>query len=162
EARAVHQREHQACLRLGETVRRADPIRLYYALTFVRALAVGWVVIDLYLVRTLEFSPLELILMGTVMEATIFLCEIPTGVVADTYSRRLSYVIGLLGMGAAVVGVGLSSAPWLVIGLWGVWGLAYTFTSGAYEAWITDEVGVERVGSLFLRGTRIGFAGALV
>ena len=87
---------------------RASPVRLFYALTFLRAAAGGWVVFDLFLVRTLQFSPLELILMGTVMEATIFVFEFPTGVVADTYSRRLSLIIGFLGMGAAVVLVGAS------------------------------------------------------
>jgi DHA3 family tetracycline resistance protein-like MFS transporter len=124
-------------------------------------MGIGWVVFDLFLVRVLQFSPLELILMGTAMEATIFVCEVPTGVVADTYSRRLSLIIGFVGMGLAVMLVGLSSAPWVVIALWALWGLSYTFTSGAYEAWITDEVGVENVGSMFLRGRRVGFAGAL-
>ncbi|HYZ78130.1 MAG TPA: MFS transporter [Gaiellaceae bacterium] len=143
-------------------MRRADPTRLYYALTFLRATAVGWVVFDLFLVRDLKLSPLELILMGTVMEATIFVFEVPTGVVADTYSRRLSLIIGFIGMGAAVVLVGASSAAWLVIVLWGLWGLSYTFTSGAFEAWLADEVGAANVGSLFLRGKRVGFAGALV
>jgi DHA3 family tetracycline resistance protein-like MFS transporter len=143
-------------------VRRADARRLYYALQFMTAMAGGWVVVDLYLVRVLQLSPLQLILMGTAMEGTIFVCEVPTGVVADTYSRRLSWIVGTLGMGGAVVGVGLSSAPWLVISLWGLWGLAYTFTSGAWEAWIADEIGAENVGSLFLRGTRVGFAGALL
>jgi hypothetical protein len=64
-------------------------------------------------------------------------------------------------MGAAVVGVGLSSTPWVVIAFWAFWGLAYTFRSGAFEAWLTDEVGVENVGSIFLRGARFGFAGSL-
>jgi MFS transporter, DHA3 family, tetracycline resistance protein len=143
-------------------VRRADPRRLFYALSFLQATAVGWVVFDLFLVRDLQFSPFELILMGTVMEATVFLFEVPTGIVADAYSRRLSMIVGFLGMGAAVVLVGASSTPWVVIALWGLWGLSYTFTSGAYEAWIADEVGAENVGSLFLRAKRVGFAGALV
>ena len=76
------------------------------------------------------------------MEGAVFLFEIPTGVVADTYSRRLSLIIGYLGMGVAWMLVGVVSAPWLIIALWGFWGLVYTFTSGAEEAWITDEVGV--------------------
>jgi DHA3 family tetracycline resistance protein-like MFS transporter len=141
---------------------RADARRLYYSLSFVRALGVGWVIFDLYLVRVLRFSPLELILMGTAMEAMVFIGEVPTGVIADTYSRRLSVIIGFLGMGAAIVGVGLSSTPWLVIALWGGWGFAYTFQSGAYEAWIADEVGAANVGSLFLRGQRLSSAGSLL
>jgi MFS transporter, DHA3 family, tetracycline resistance protein len=142
-------------------VRRLPATSVYYGLSFLRAMAVGWVVFDLYLVRVLEFSPLELILMGTAMEATIFVSEVPTGVVADAYSRRLSFIIGFVGMGGAVVGVGLSSAPWVVIALWAVWGLSYTFTSGAFEAWITDELGVEHVGSVFLRGARVRIVGSL-
>ena len=79
----------------------------------------------------------------------MFVFEVPTGVVADTYSRRLSLVIGYLGTGAAWVAVGLVSAPWLIIALWAFWGFAYTITSGAEQAWITDEVGVNRVGGVF-------------
>src|SRR5919202_3815166 len=115
-----------------------------------------------YLVRELHFSPLQLVLMGTAMEAAVFLFEVPTGIVADTFSRRLSLIIGYLGTGAAWLCVGLVSAPWLIIALRGFWGFAYTFTSGAEEAWITDEVGREHVGTLFLRGARFGQAGAVI
>ena len=40
-------------------------------------------------------DPLQLVLVGTVLEITALLGEVPTGVVADLYSRRLSIVIGL-------------------------------------------------------------------
>jgi MFS transporter, DHA3 family, tetracycline resistance protein len=139
-----------------------NPRRLYFTLEFLLAMGTGWVVFDLYLVNVLRLSPLQLILMGTVMEATIFVCEVPTGIVADTYSRRLSYIVGVFGMGAAVVLVGLTSTAWIAIALWGFWGLSYTFTSGSFEAWVTDEIGVENVGSLFLRGRRAALAGSLV
>src|SRR4029079_19291488 len=120
-----------------------------------------WVVMAVYLVRELHFSPLQLVLMGTAMEAAVFLGEVPTGVVADTYSRRLSLIIGYLGMGVAWAAVGLVSAPWLIIALWAAWGLSYTFTSGAEQAWITDEVGVDNVGRVFLRGARWGQVGSV-
>ena len=58
-----------------------------------------WVVMAVYLVQELHLSPLQLVLMGTAMEAAVFLFEIPTGVVADTYSRRLSLIVGYVGMG---------------------------------------------------------------
>ncbi len=119
-----------------------------------------WVVVSIYLVRELQLSPLQLVLMGTAMEAAVFLSEIPTGVVADTYSRRLSLVVGFVGSGLAWLLVGVVSAPWAVIALWIVWGFFYTFTSGSYEAWITDEVGAENVGPVFLRGARLSFAGS--
>jgi len=134
---------------------------VYYGLSFGGYMPT-WVVMAVYLVNELHLSPLQLVLMGTAMEAAVFLFEVPTGVVADTYSRRLSLVIGYLGMGLAWLAVGLVSAPWLIIALWAAWGLAYTFTSGAEEAWIADEVGADKVGPIFLRAARWGQAGAVV
>src|SRR5512133_4375788 len=140
---------------------RLSATTVYYGLSFGSRLPT-WVVMAVYLVRELHLSPLQLVLMGAAMEAAVFVFEVPTGVVADTYSRRLSLTIGSLGMGAAWLAVGLVSAPWLIIALWACWGLSYTFTSGAEQAWITDEVGLERVGTIFLRAARFGQAGAVV
>jgi DHA3 family tetracycline resistance protein-like MFS transporter len=142
-------------------VRRPSAETLYYGLTFGLRMPT-WVVLAVYLVRTLHLSPLQLVLMGTAMEGAVFLFEVPTGVVADTYSRRLSLIVGYLGMGAAWVAVGLVSTPWIVILLWALWGIAYTFTSGAEEAWVADEAGAERAGRIFLRAARFGQAGAVV
>jgi MFS family permease len=114
-----------------------------------------------YLVQELNLSPLELVLMGTAMEAAVFLFEVPTGVVADTYSRRTSLIIGYLGMGLAWMAVALVSSPAAIIALWALWGLAYTFTSGAEDAWISDEVGLEKVGGVFLRASRIRYIGSV-
>jgi DHA3 family tetracycline resistance protein-like MFS transporter len=141
-------------------MRRLPARTVYYGLEFALAMPT-WVVVAVYLVRELHLSPLQLVLMGTAMEATVFLCEIPTGVVADTYGRRRSLSIGLLVTGAAWMLVGVVSAPWAIVALWALWGFGYTFTSGAYEAWITDEVGAENVGPVFLRGAQLGFVGAL-
>ena len=142
-------------------MRRFGATTVYYGLSFGGYMPT-WVVMSVYLVNELHLSPLQLVLMGTAMEAAVFLFEVPTGVVADTYSRRLSLVIGYLGMGVAWLAVGLVSAPWLIIALWATWGLAYTFTSGAEEAWIADEVGADKVGPIFLRAARWGQAGAVV
>jgi DHA3 family tetracycline resistance protein-like MFS transporter len=142
-------------------MRRLRATTVYYGLSFGGYMAT-WVVMAVYLVNELHLSPLQLVLMGTAMEAAVFLFEVPTGVVADTYSRRLSLVIGYLGMGLAWLAVGLVTAPWLIIALWALWGLAYTFTSGAEEAWIADEAGADKVGPIFLRAARWGQAGAVV
>ena len=141
-------------------MRRLPPTTVYYGLQVLLFMPT-WVVMAVYLVREVGLSPLQLILMGTVMEAAVFLFEVPTGVVADTYSRRLSLVIGYLGMGVAWMLVGVFSAPGAVIGLWAFWGVSYTFTSGAEQAWITDEVGVENVGRVFLKGSRVRYIGAV-
>jgi MFS transporter, DHA3 family, tetracycline resistance protein len=142
-------------------MRRADARRLYYALEFFTSMP-AFVFTAVHLVRDLHMSPLQLVLMGTVMEATIFVSEIPTGVLADTYSRRASIIVSFLIQGTAIVIVGLAGHPAVAIAAWGLWGFGYTFMSGAYQAWITDEVGVDSVAPVFLRGTRVGFIGSFV
>jgi len=142
-------------------VRRPGAEQLYYALSFVLRMPT-WVVMAVYLVQDLHLTPLQLVLMGTAMEGAVFLCEVPTGVIADTYSRRLSLIVGYLGMGASWLAVAFVSTPWIVIALWAVWGLSYTFTSGAEEAWVADEIGADRTTHVFLRAARVGQAGAVV
>lgn len=142
-------------------MRRADATRLYYALQILLFMPT-WVVMAVYLVREVHLSPLQLVLMGTAMEAAVFLFEVPTGVVADTYSRRLSLIVGYLGMGTAWMLVAAFSQPWAIIALWALWGVSYTFTSGAEQAWISDEVGAENAGRIFLRGSRIRYVGSVL
>jgi DHA3 family tetracycline resistance protein-like MFS transporter len=139
-------------------------VRVYLAVQLLQAVADSAVftIVAVYYVRVVGMSPFELVLVGTFMEAAIFLFEIPTGVVADVYSRRLSVITGWTIMGGAVVVVGLvASAPVILIA-WAVWGLGYTFTSGAWQAWLTDEIGVDAVGPVFVRGSRISYAGAIL
>src|SRR5690349_692225 len=52
-----------------------------------------------YQATIVGLSPFQLVLVGTVLESVCFLGEIPTGVVADVYSRRLSIILGVLLIG---------------------------------------------------------------
>jgi MFS family permease len=145
-------------------MRRIDAVRVYLLLELAlsAAFAISFTVSAVYFVQTVGMNPLELVLVGTAMEAAVFLFEIPTGVAADTFGRRRSLLTGWLVMGAGLVLAGSVPAVWAVLAGWAVWGLGWTFTSGAYEAWITDEVGPDRVGPVFARGSRAGDAGALL
>ena len=42
-----------------------------------------------------------------------------------------------------------------------LWGVGYTFTSGATQAWITDEIGEAAARPIFLRGRQMWLAGGL-
>src|SRR2546425_12438180 len=90
-------------------MRRADPIRVWYLLQSGSALGdtLVWVLAPVYFVKTVGMSPLQLVLVGTFMELSVFVFELPTGIVADVYSRRLSTIVGFLIMGLAMVFVGL-------------------------------------------------------
>jgi DHA3 family tetracycline resistance protein-like MFS transporter len=135
--------------------------RIYLALRFFLALP-AWVVVAVYLVRVAKLDPLELVLMGTVMEAAVFLFEIPTGVVADLVSRRLSLGIGWLIQGGAWALAAATTDFGVILLAWIIWGIGATFESGAFQAWITDEVGTENVGPVFVRGSQAALAGSIV
>ncbi len=123
--------------------------------------ALIFTVTAVYFVRDVGMNPFQLVLCGTVMELAIFVFEVPTGVLADTYSRRASVIVGTLIQGAAFVLVGaIQSVPAVLAG-YAIWGLGWTFESGALQAWIADELGTERLPSVFLRGARIWYVGAL-
>jgi MFS transporter, DHA3 family, tetracycline resistance protein len=142
-------------------VRNPQAYRLYLILRFFLAVP-AWVVVALYLVQTAKLDPLQLVLMGTVMEAAVFLFEIPTGVLADLVSRRLSLGIGWLLQGGAWALVGTTTDFGVILAAWVIWGIGATFESGAFQAWITDEVGSENVGRAFVRGTQAAYAGGLL
>jgi DHA3 family tetracycline resistance protein-like MFS transporter len=110
----------------------------------------------LYQVTTAGLTPLQLVLVGTGMETAILLFEIPTGVVADTVSRRLSILVGVAIMGVAFILYGSIPTFPGVLGASCLWGLGYTFTSGADSAWVYDEVGEARAQELFLRAAQLG------
>ena len=109
-----------------------------------------------YFVTEVGMSPLELVLVGTVMELSVFVFEVPTGIVADTTSRRLSIVIGNVVMGVGFIVVGGFPAVWPILVGYAVWGFGYTFTSGAMDAWLADEVGEARLTGVYLRGAQVG------
>lgn len=115
-----------------------------------------------YQVSTVGLNALQLVLVGTTLEVSAFVFEVPTGVVADVYSRRLSIIIGMfvMGLGFVVEGAFPFFAPILLAQV--LWGLGYTFTSGATQAWIADEVGEVRAGQAFLRAAQIGTIGSLI
>jgi DHA3 family tetracycline resistance protein-like MFS transporter len=116
----------------------------------------------LYRIRIAGLDPLELVLVGTALEVTVLAAEVPTGVVADVVSRRLSILIGfaIMGAGFAFEGTVTSLGPILAAQV--VWGLGYTFTSGATQAWIAGEVGDDRAGDVLVRGAAWRRIGGLV
>tara|TARA_Y100000590_G_scaffold243521_1_gene273784 strand:- start:2 stop:235 length:234 start_codon:yes stop_codon:yes gene_type:complete len=72
------------------------------------------------------------------------LFEVPTGVVADTWGRRASYMIGSITL---LVSTLLYLWMWRVQAPFYGWalssmflGLGFTFFSGATEAWIVDAM----------------------
>lgn len=115
-----------------------------------------------YHLEVVHLDPFQLVLVGTALETACFLFEIPTGVVADLYSRRRSMLIGifLFGIGFLIEG----TLPWFATVLLAqvVWGCGYTFITGALEAWIATEETGRPMDMVFMRGNQFGEIGGVV
>jgi MFS family permease len=76
--------------------------------------------------------------------AGMVLFEVPTGVIADTRGRKMSYLLGTLTLAISTL---LYLLMWKVSAPFWAWaltsaflGLGFTFFSGAFEAWLVDAL----------------------
>ena len=119
--------------------------RTYLVLTLLSTLSASFIwgintlfLLDAGLNNTQAFTANAFFTVGQVV------FEVPTGVIADTWGRRASY---LLGAGTLLVSTLLYLLMWQLEGpFWG-WaassiliGLGFTFFSGAVEAWLVDAL----------------------
>jgi DHA3 family tetracycline resistance protein-like MFS transporter len=66
------------------------------------------------------------VLVGTVLEIAVLTFEVPTGVLADTYSRRVSVITGFFLIGAGFVLEGSVPVFGAVLVAQVIWGAGYT------------------------------------
>ncbi len=141
---------------------RAYPIYLGIKGSFALFFTLWATVAAVYRIEVVHLDPLRLVLLGTALEVAVFLFEVPTGVFADTYGRRRSVITGciLMGFGFALEGAIPEFAA--VLAAQAVWGVGYTFISGALEAWIADEDPDRDLGRVYLRGEQADYIGSFV
>ena len=135
-------------------------IRTYYgiAATTTLAQALIWGVNTLFLL-SVGFDIFQVMLINAAYTVAQVVFEVPTGVVADTVGRRVSYLLAvgtilvstLLYVGFGLAGYGL----WPFAAASALLGLGYTFYTGAVDAWMVDalhSVGYEgRLEPIFAR-----------
>jgi DHA3 family tetracycline resistance protein-like MFS transporter len=144
--------------------RKLNAYKLFLGLQFCVGLffSMVFVVASLYEATVAGLSGTQLVLVGTTLELTAFLFEVPTGIVADAYSRRLSIIIGFFLMGIGFLVEGLFPIFGMILLTQVLTGIGYTFTSGATQAWLSDEIGEENANRAFLRANQFDLVGALI
>ncbi|MBA3488467.1 MAG: MFS transporter [Longispora sp.] len=120
--------------------------RTYYVLSFGNILAASmiWGINTIFLLDA-GLSNFEAFAANAFFTLGMVAFEVPTGIVADIWGRRISFLLGTLTLSA---GTGLYvflwylSAPfwqWAIVSV--ILGLGFTFFSGAVEAWLVDALG---------------------
>jgi len=139
------------------------PEKLYYFINFCDSFffSLATVTYGVYAVRHGHLEAYELLLIGTAMELAIFITEVPTGIIADRYTRKGSILIGLFVMSASIAIVGLSPTfTGIGLGMFS-WGIGYSFISGAQEAWLSDEVGETKANKAFIKAAQWQMTGGV-
>jgi MFS family permease len=119
--------------------------RTYLTLLLGNTLAASliWGINTIFLLDA-GLSNLEAFTANAFFTAGMVLFEVPTGIVADTLGRRMSYLLGTVTLSASTLLYVLlwqTGAPlwqWAVVSI--LLGLGFTFFSGAVEAWLVDAL----------------------
>jgi len=119
--------------------------RTYLTLLLGNTLAASliWGINTIFLLDA-GLSNLEAFAANAFFTAGMVLFEVPTGIVADTIGRRVSYLLGTLTLMASTFlyvllwQVGAPLWEWAIASM--LLGLGFTFFSGAVEAWLVDAL----------------------
>ena len=145
--------------------------RTYVTLVLLQTLAASliWGVNTLFLLDA-GLSLTEAFVANAAFTAGMMIFEVPTGVVADAFGRRLSFMLGagtLLVTTLAYLGLWYLEAGigwWILVSA--LIGLGFTFFSGATEAWLVDALQATgfdgSIETVFGRGQAAGGAATLV
>ncbi len=145
--------------------------RTYLVLTLLQTLAASliWGINTLYLLDS-GLSITEAFVANAAFTAGMVIFEVPTGVIADTFGRRTSFILGaatLLVTTAAYLGLWYVQAGigwWILVSA--LIGLGFTFFSGATEAWLVDALTATgfdgSIETVFGKGQTVAGAATLV
>jgi DHA3 family tetracycline resistance protein-like MFS transporter len=130
---------------------------VYYIIRAVMGLSFNmmFTAAGLYRIDNAGLQIYQLILIGTALEIAIFLFEVPTGIIADLKSRKLSIVLGMLIIGFGIMIEPLTTIFFVIFISQVVWGFGYTFISGALDSWVSDEVKAIHLEHTIISGAQI-------
>jgi len=89
---------------------------------------------------SLGFDIVSVTTLFAISGLIMMLFEFPTGAIADYNSRKKSLVISYLLFGIAFFGIFLFQSFWLLAISWILGDIAWTFSTGASSAWLTDTL----------------------
>ncbi|MGY0373372.1 MFS transporter [Clostridium sp. JNZ J1-5] len=144
-------------------VKKLSAYKIYLLFSAITAMcfSLAATVMIVYHIEMVHLKPLQLILVGTTLETACFIFEIPTGIVADVYSRKISVVIGIVLIGLGFILEGSIASFAFVLAAQIIWGLGFTFISGAAEAWIAEEEKAKDLDQIYIKGAQVGQIGTV-
>lgn len=117
-------------------------IRQYYLLSTLFHVGSVQIISAMYVTFLMQngLNLFEVNLVNASFYLTLFICEIPTGAFADIFGRKKAFVLAcvLISMGMFTYGYSHTFASFVAAEI--MLGIAMTFRSGAFQAWLVDNL----------------------
>lgn len=123
-----------------ERARLERNITGYYAFKVLVGLQFLMPIWVLYLTDKRGLSLEQVTLLDAPFWLALVIMEVPTGVIADRYGRRLSLLLGTLANTIGVAIFAMADSFPIILASYLVWGAAFTLYSGANSAFLFDSL----------------------
>jgi MFS family permease len=121
----------------------SSKLRAFYAFSFLKNLEFfGALSVPFYLYR-LKFDYSRMFILEAIFSVAMMLLEVPTGVVADRWGRKVSLLLGSLFLALAFFAFGIFRAFWVLAVAEVVCAVGMTFVSGADKAFLYEFLAAE-------------------
>jgi DHA3 family tetracycline resistance protein-like MFS transporter len=120
-----------------------DELRLlwpFYLETIISTLLFIYPAFWVIYFQAINLSLLQIGILMTAIAISSFICEIPTGAIADIFGRKFSTLLGYFLVGIIMIAMFFFTSFWSLFVLFILWGVSGTFISGARDAWIADNL----------------------
>jgi DHA3 family tetracycline resistance protein-like MFS transporter len=136
-----------------------DRIRVYSIVRLLTSFALG-TILPVYVLyfRHYQINLFQIAMLASIFEASILIFEMPTGLVADIYGRKISVILSTIV--SLISGIFFILFPFLLGFIIAeiLNGLGETLRSGALEAWLVDSLKYEgkedKIKHAFAQGTK--------
>jgi MFS family permease len=158
---------HPPCVNYSQTLAYAmatpSRLRAFYAFSFLKNLQFfGALAVPFYLYR-LKFNYGRMFILEAIFSVAMMLLEVPTGVVADKWGRKVSLLLGSLFLALGFFAFGVFRAFWVLVVGEVVCAMGMTFVSGADKAFLYEFLAAEsredEASRIFSRYEAAGTAG---
>ncbi len=111
---------------------------LFYLEAFLGTLFYLSIPFSVIYFSSINLSFFQIGIIFSALSLSIFLFEIPTGAFADLYGRKVAVKLSFISEGIILLLIFFITNFYLLVLLFFLRGLARTFQSGSYDAWVVD------------------------
>lgn len=119
--------------------RARQRLKPLYITAFLQGM-IFWYTVDKLLATSVGITTAQVGIILAIMSAVTIITEIPSGILADRWSRKGVLFISLVALLCSTAFGAVATAPWHYLGLSIFWGIYYAMYSGTYEAIVYDTL----------------------